>query len=434
VRSAPQLHAIASRTGAVAAVCAAAFAVGACGASEVKAARGLEIALQDDPVFVGKSYFNRDRAFRIARSFGVTRLRVNVNWAFAMSRSQMRSRTKPRNLGYGFHRFDSTIDTAARYGIRIHASLTGPAPRWATGNRRKPSGHRPNVREFERFVTSAAQYFKGRVDRYSIWNEPNWRTWLMPSKAAPGLYRALYLRGYRAIKAADPAAKVLIGETAPYRRPGFAIAPIAFLRSVACVNTRYRRRGRCPTLRADGYAHHPYDFRHSPRYRYPGRDNATMGTLGNLTRALDRLRRAGVLRFNGRGRMPLYLTEFGYFASGHRSLPPRTRSRFLVDGFQMALRNGRVRSQLQYLLVSPPRRFPWSFFDLGLVTTSGRQHPQFRALRRWYQRNRGRIKRPGGPISLSPPGTVTPNGAPGGGGGDPGGGGGIPLPPILPGS
>jgi hypothetical protein len=423
---------------AIAAMTAIAFAVGACGASDVRASRGMEIALQDDPVFVGGSYFNRERGFRIARSLGVTRLRINVNWAFTISAAQQRTRRKPAGLVYGFSRFDRTIDTAAKYGIRVHASLTGPAPRWATGNRRKVSGFRPDVREFERFATAATQYFKGRVDRYSIWNEPNWKTWLQPSSAAAGLYRSLYLRGYRAIKAVDPAAKVLIGETSPYRRPGFSSAPIAFLRSVACVNPHYRRRGGCPQLRADGYAHHPYDFAHSPRYRYPGKDNATMGTLGNLTRALDRLQRAGALRFNGGGRMPVYLTEFGYFASGHRSLPRRTRSRYLAQGFSMALRNGRVRSQLQYLLVSPPRRFPWSFFDLGLMSTSGRKHPQFGALQRWYRQNRGRVKRPGGAISLPPPGGGTPNGAPGGGqpgGGNsqPGsGGGGIPLPPVLP--
>jgi hypothetical protein len=417
---------------AIAAMSTAAVLMGACGASDVRAARGMEIALQDDPVFVSQNYFKMDRGFRLARSFGVTRLRVNVNWAFMMSSAQQRARRKPSGLVYGFGRFDRTIDTAAKYGIRIHASLTGPAPRWATGNRRKASGYRPNAREFERFATAAAQYFKGRVDRYSIWNEPNWKTWLSPSRAAPGLYRALYLRGYRAIKAVDPAAKVLIGETSPYRRRGFSSAPIAFLRSLTCVNKRYRRSGRCPQIRTDGYAHHPYDFAHSPSFRYPGKDNATMGTLGNLTRALDRIQRAGALRYNGRGRIPLYLTEFGYFASGHRALPRRTRSRYLVQGFARALRNGRVRSQLQYLLVSPPRRFPWSFFDLGLVTTSGRKHPQFSALQRWYRANRGRVKRPGGAYSLPPPGGGSPNQAPGGGGDPGGGGGGIPLPPVLP--
>ena len=78
-----------------------------------------------------------------------------------------------------------------------------------------------------------AQHFAGRVDRYSIWNEPNWRTWLGPLKSAPATYRQLYSRGYKAIKQADPRAKVLIGETSPFARPGMSTAPLDFLRKVA---------------------------------------------------------------------------------------------------------------------------------------------------------------------------------------------------------
>jgi hypothetical protein len=411
---------------AVASLCV--LALVACGPEQAKAARGMEIALQDDPVFVGQSYFDRERAFAHARSLGVTRLRVNVNWAFTMSASEQRRRRKPAGLAYGFGTWDSTIDAAARHGIRVHVSIGGPAPAWATGNRRV-GGQSPNVREFAAFVRAAARHFKGRVDRYSVWNEPNWKTWLGPLRRAPSIYRALYTRSYAAIKAADPRAKVLIGETSPYARPGMSTAPIAFLRKVLCVSSKYRKSRRCKGLKADGYAHHPYDFRHSPSFRYPGKDNATMGTLRNLTRALDRLSRAGALRRNGGGRMPLYLTEFGYFASGHRALPARTRSRYLAQGFQLALRNPRVRSQLQYLLVSPPKRYPWSFFDLGLISAKGKKSPQYGALQRWYRRNRGKVKRPGGPIRLPPPASGTPAPAPGEG---PPGGGGIVLPPILP--
>ena len=63
---------------------------------------------------------------------------------------------------------------------------------------------------------------------------------------------------------------------------------------------------------------------------------------------------------NGGGRMPLYLTEYGYFASGHRALPRSTRSRYLQQAYSIALKNSRVKSQLQYLLVSPPARLATS--------------------------------------------------------------------------
>jgi hypothetical protein len=404
VYASPSRQSISRRALALLAAVAAVVAASAALPRDAEAARNLEIALQDDSVFVGQRYIDRKRAFRLARALGVTRLRVNANWAYSMPINQTRARRKPKQVFWGFPGLDSVVDAAAENGIRVHLSVTGPAPVWASGNR-KISGWRPKTRYFGEFASALAAHFKGRVDRYSVWNEPNWRTWLGPLKNGPALYRSLYQRGYAAIKKADPSAKVLIGETSPYARPGFSTAPIAFLRSLACVNKRWKRVRRCPVLKADGYAHHPYDLRHAPNYRYPGPDNATMGTLSNLTRAIYRISRTGALRFTGRGRMPLYLTEFGYIVNGHRSLPSKQRSRYLAQAFQMALKNGRVKSQLQYLLVSPPRNAPGAYFNTGLMSRTGAKYPQYRALQRWYKRNRGRLKRPGAAIALPPAGS-----------------------------
>ena len=57
------------------------------------------------------------------------------------------------------------------------------------------------------------------MDRYAIWNEPNWDTLARArQRTPPSIYRSLYTAGYKAVKAADPRAKVLIGELAPQRR------------------------------------------------------------------------------------------------------------------------------------------------------------------------------------------------------------------------
>jgi hypothetical protein len=373
-------------------------------ADDSRAARGMELAIQDDNVFVEGKYrsWRGDKPFDFAHGLGITRQRVNVIWAYTLPASQYNARHKPAVLNYNFTRFDQLIDRAAEHGVRVHLSLTGPAPRWANARRATPrrGWYKPNASEFGKFAAVAAAHFRGRVDRYSIWNEPNWKTWLGPLSSGPALYRQLYVKGYDAIKSADPPAKVLIGETAPFAKRGWSTSPLAFLRSVTCVNKKYRRTRSCPKLRADGYAHHPYDFGHAPNYQYPGADNVTIGTLSRLTRALDKLSRAGVLRKNGGGRMPLYLTEYGYFASGHRALSKRLRSRYLQQAYSIALKNSRVKSQLQYLLVSPSRGERASFFDLGLVTKGGTRNVGYNALKRWYGRNRGKVKRPGGAIAL----------------------------------
>jgi hypothetical protein len=369
---------------------------------ETRASRGMELALQDDATFLvtGKRV-TREKAFTYARQLGVTRLRVNLLWAYTMPPAVYNARRKPAQVPYLFDPVDSLVDAAADKGIRIHLSLTGPAPRWARPKASvRQAWYKPNTREFGEWAGVVAEHFAGRVDRYSIWNEPNWRTWLGPLKSAPGLYRSLYTRGYAALKDADPRAKVLIGETSPTERPGLSTAPIAFLRKVACVNSKYKRVGHCTPLKADGYAHHPYDFRHAPNFQYPGADNVTLGTLSRLTKALDKLSRAKALRKNGGGRMPLYLTEYGYFATGHRALPAKTRSRYLQQAYSIALKNSRVKSQLQYLLVSPPARSDSAFFNLALLTSSGKRYPQFGALQRWFGANRGKVKRPGSPIAL----------------------------------
>ena len=383
-------------------------------AAQSKAARNMELAIQDDAVLLEGKYktWQGDKPFGYAQGIGVTRIRVNMLWSYALPKHEYAAKTKPTILHYDFSRFDNLIDRAAAKGMRVHFSLTGPAPRWANARRytARRAWFKPSATEFGKFAAIVADHFRGRVDRYSIWNEPNWKTWLGPLASGPTLYRNLYLQGYNAIKKADPSAKVLIGETAPFSRPGFSTSPLAFLRAVTCVNAKYKRTRACPKLKADGYAHHPYDFAHAPNYRYPGADNVTIGTLSRLTRALDKLSRTGALRKNGGGRMPVYLTEYGYFASGHRALKKRLRSKYLQQAQAIALKNPRVKSQLQYLLVTPSRGDGASFFDLGLVAKSGKRNVGYNALKRWYNANRGKVKRPGGPITLPAappqPGTV----------------------------
>lgn len=234
------------------------------------------------------------------------------------------------------------------------------------------------------------------MTRYSIWNEPNHASWLQPQSRAPRLYRALYEAGYRAVKHVDKDTEVLIGETAPYRIRGRAIAPLAFIRGVTCVDARYRRHG-CGPLRADGFAHHPYDFRHAPRYRYPGADNVTVGTLGRLVRALARLRSARALLARDGAAPPIYLTEYGYFSSGRQRVSASRQASYLKQAFTIAQRNPRVRQMLQYLLVTPPRKY--RFFDTSLIRRDGLATKPYAALRSWaaVAARDGRITTPRAP-------------------------------------
>jgi hypothetical protein len=354
-------------------------------------------ALQDDAVFLQRQYYNRDVAFKQAQQLGVTRLRVLLIWD-RVPGTKPDSKSAPTNIRYDWSRWDSVIDDAARYGIRVQLDLTGPAPAWATGNH-KPGIYQPSAPLFGQFAAAAARHFKGRVELYSIWNEPNYVGWLAPQRSEPEQYRALYTASYAAIKRADPAAQVLIGETAPYQEQGRALAPLAFLRAVACRTAIYAPSKPCAPLTADGYAHHPYDFGNPPTAQYPGADNVTMGTLGRLTSALDKLGAGKALRTPDGKPLDVYLTEFGYFAQGPLAVSPQQRANYLKEAFDIAQRNPRVREMLQYILVAPPAG---TRFDTSLIGQDGKLSVPFQALASWVHDNvkSGRVAGVQAPLKL----------------------------------
>ena len=386
----------------------------------------MEVALYDDPVLLARHYYDRDRALQNARELGVTRLRVFVNWAGVMGR-QRESTEPPAEPTYYWGIYEEIIDAAARAGIRVQLDLTGPAPRYATGDK-EMGMTRPDPARYAEFAKAAATRFKGRVDRYSVWNEPNHDGWLRPSAEAPKLYRALYVAGYAAIKGADPGAAVLFGETAPYHGTR-AMAPLTFLRRTLCLTPKYKVDGKClagmpegtrkRTLRTDGYAHHPYDFRNAPNYKFRGADNVTIGTLSRLTSALDRAARAkALLAPKGRRAPFVYLTEFGYFASGERAqIPENRRVKYLPQAFAIAQKNPRVKQMLHYGLAAPPSTYAGAAFDFGLLQSDGTPRATYGPLVKWAKRaiKKRQIAAPGGPIALpaaqpgaDPPGEPPP--------------------------
>jgi Cellulase (glycosyl hydrolase family 5) len=368
-----------------------------CGSSGSGKSDKLEIALQDDAVFLNRSYYDRDRALVQAQQMGVTWLRVLVEWS-RVPGAQPDERSAPAGPKYDWAAYDGLIDAAAAHGIRVQLDLSGPAPAWATGDH-KQGIVRPDAGKFGDFALAAAKHFKGRVRRYSVWNEPNYVSWLAPQSKEPNLYRALYTHAYDAIKQRDPGAQVLIGETAPYAEKDRAMAPLEFLRKVACRSQIYAPVRQCAPLHADGYAHHPYEFANPPQAPYPGADNVTVGSLGRLTSALDRLAQAKALTTPDGKPLDVYLTEFGYFATGPVAVPPSKRADYLKTAFGIAARNPRVKEMLQYILIAPPAGVR---FNTSLINADGKATLPFTALSDWAKSNvkSGRVEPNPGPIQL----------------------------------
>ena len=324
--------------------------------AQARAAAGMELALQDDAVFVDQRWMQRDTALDHAVDLRTKRIRVNVLWARTLT-SGATARTQPAQRHYDFSRIDALQAAAAARGIELQLTIAGPAPAWATSDHRV-GPTRPNPAKYAAFVRAVVAHFKGRVDRYSIWNEPNWNTWLAPQRSAAGLYRGLYAAGYKAVKSVDPGAKVLFGELAPIGG-GRAIAPLRFLRDVTCSKVTYKAARKCAPLKADGFAIHPYQFKRAPHVVDGKADDVPIGALSRLTSALDKLARRKALTTPNRRKLDLYLTEFGYLTKGDRAQKASVRAAWLASAFNIARRNPRVRQLLQYQLVDPPAGEIW---------------------------------------------------------------------------
>ena len=351
------------------AVALSAVALAAGSAAPAHAAKGMEIGLQDDHAFVGETTLHRKTGLKLASRLHVTRIRVNLAWAHIVNRP--RSKKQPGHRHYDFAAYDALYVAARKRHIKLQLTISGPAPRWATGNRKKVGNYKIKLDPFEHYVRAVIKHFRHKVDRYSVWNEPNFRTWNEPLKGNAERYRKMYSVAWKTIQKYDKHARVFIGETSPYGKQGDSTSPIKFLRRVA-------KGGK---LRADGYAHHPYDYKHGPRWPKTPDANAAINNLGNLTDALDNLAKQKRLVTRHGKPLDLYLTEFGYMASGPYRKPASTRAKFLPEAFQIALNNPRVKEMTQYLLAPPP---PFgNDFDTSIVTKKGKPTKVFKALESW---------------------------------------------------
>jgi len=333
-----------------------------------RAANRMEVAIQDDGPLVSNTPIKRSKDLKLAAKLKVTWIRVNIPWSSVVNHPHRR--TKPKHVRYSFNGYDKLYLAARKRGMKLQITISGFAPAWATGNGRV-GDYRIKTKYFTSFVKVVARHFRGHVARYGIWNEPNYVSWLSPMSEAPKIYYRMYTNAWKWIKKIDPRAKILFGETAPYAQSGRATAPIWFIKRVV----HYGK------VKADGFAHHPYDFRHSLYYHYPGRDNATLETLSNLTHALDKLAAEHRMNTPLGAPLDLYLTEYGFMASGRYARGESFRAKYLPRAFQKALDNPRVKQMLQYLIVKPPARS--AFFDTSIASKKGKVGKTFKALERW---------------------------------------------------
>ena len=367
------------------------------------AARDAELSMMDDQLLLGASDGSVGASLDAFRRLGADRVRVSAFWSqIAPSPSALR---RPRGFDpgdpfdrrYRWEHLDRVVGTAASLRLRVMISISTPAPFWGTASpRRRNSVLRPKPSEFAAFARAVALRYRFVVDQYGILNEPNQGAWLQPQgdrrgPVAPHLYRALARAAYPRIKAADPDATALLGELAPSGRddPGATrpIRPLRFLRSMGCVDSRFRRvrSGRCRGFRpapGDAIGHHPYSVLLRPDQRSPDRDDAAIGDWRRLLQTIDRVRARGGIA-SRRRRLDVFYTEFGYQTNPpdpFSGIPLARQDRYLQEAAYVAWRTPRVRALNQFRLSDGRlgRRGTveqFREFQSGLMFANGRSKP-----------------------------------------------------------
>jgi hypothetical protein len=386
------------RSAALFAVLAALLAIPAPAAAD----RTAEVSIMDDQMLLGPSRQYIDHQMGLFRSIGVDRVRVSAFWSHIAP--QPESLTKPSfDATYPFNNYnfvdlDKVVLSAAAHKLKVMVSISTPAPFWATAQpSRKNPVWKPNPRDFADFAQAVATRYAKYVDHYAISNEPNQQQWLQPQSengkfVAPHHYRAMVQAAYPRIKAADPGSLALIGELASIgsRVRGIrrGVRPLAFLRTMACRDSRYRamRSGSCkgftPVI-GDAIGHHPYQILLAPNRPSRAADEAAIGDGPRLLRVLDRLRRTGGLRTPSNRKFNVYYTEFGYQTKppDPSGVPLGLQSAWLQLSSYIAYKTPRVKEINQFRLTdgrisgSGPAAF--SEFQSGLLFRNRRRKPAF---------------------------------------------------------
>jgi hypothetical protein len=372
------------------------------------ASKGQWAVFEDHTALVKSPVTERIRRLNEVKDLGVDTLRIEVKWN-EVTRSPS-ARTKPNfnasdpaayasdPYSYpGFFPYDDLIRRARALGFRIIVTITGDAPRWATqGGKGTGSdvNYRPSAGHFADFAAAVARRYSGdlgdlpAVFYFTIWNEPNHRQFIKPTRSAPSIYRNLVDAAIPRIRAVNKNARIFIGETAPVGRAPKAMGPKEFIRKWLCLSNRLRRTSKgsgCRSFKridADGYAHHPY----GPTSRVPKtRDVINMLAIRQLGKYLDRAASARRIPRN----LPIYNTEFGLQSNPPDrvvSTSPVRQAQLINEKEEYSYRYGRLKSYSQYLLFDdPPRKGPahekWSGFQTALRFTSGKKKPAYNAFK-----------------------------------------------------
>jgi outer membrane protein assembly factor BamB len=174
---------------------------------------------------------------------------------------------------------DRQVAEAAKHGVKMLPILDYQAA-WEDLENKGPATDEERA-SFARFAYETAKHFKGRIEAWELWNEPNIGFWKPEPNARD--YALLLKAVYPEIKRADPEARVVGGS--------FAGTDPRFLREMC-------EHGAADYM--DVLSVHPYRYGNNPEIKFGQR--------------IEELRE--ILADYGKPEMPIWITEIGWSSSG----------------------------------------------------------------------------------------------------------------------
>jgi hypothetical protein len=398
--------------------------------------------MMDDDQLLYRGEAQRMATLRSMSLLGVTLIRATVLWADVAAHTKAPTKrnhfdpTNPAAYPRGaWNPYDSLLVDAQKFGIAVYFDVTGPGPKWAMGKTKDKAvakAFMPNIGQFGKFVVAVGKRYSGhypgsagsypgsgflpRMALWSIWNEPNWDTWLAPQNVyspvlhavlpySPILYRAIYYAARRALDATGHKNDyVMLGETQPLglnpNNDTTPMRPAQFIRELFCVGRTLRPltgpaasvRGcsdfaKHAPFRFSAWAHHPYTRSRPPTWTDPNRDSITLGNIAALPKLLDKIASSTHRLVTG---LPIMVTEDGYSSNPpnpFRGVPLATQAAYINESDYLAYKQPRVFSMTQFeFRDSPPvytarngSRAYWATFQTGLTFQNGAAKPAYGA-------------------------------------------------------
>jgi hypothetical protein len=325
-------------------------------AGSASASSRIQYGIQDDAWLLYGPPASPAARVQTLQKLGVDLVRLTLRWDTVAPTAPADPRN-PNDPAYHWELYDSILQRLHAAHISVLISLWG-TPKWAN------VGEKPNYAPLDpdalgSFAFAASTKYPW-ITRWTVWNEPNVRLFLIPN--SPSVYTTRLLNpAYRALKAANPHNLVAGGVTSPRKTPS-GVSPITWIRGMRAAHALL-----------DAYAQNPYPVRPRETPTSGGCWRCTEVTMATLPKLITEVKRD----FGTRTR--IWLTEYGY-----NSKPPSKwlgvsntlQARYVGEAALRAYLAPRVDLLIHFLVRDEPNATRWTS---GFYTSRGKVKPSFSA-------------------------------------------------------